>query len=183
MDNYIVYAGYIGEQCVYVGEGKPDRYLHLTSGVSHVYKANEAHFKGIAVVVKILEEGLSKESCVLLERKYISELKPLWNKVEFIGGADFKRKLKRSIEREFRGDLSKARKVQYDLCNYFFKIVNNSGIAHLGKGELERNGFRYGLVSELCDERNYRSVQEMFKITRASVGRGYVVEVRGTQDE
>jgi hypothetical protein len=178
MDNYIVYAGYIGEQCVYVGEGKPDRYLHLTSGVSHVYKANEAHFKGMAVAVKILEEGLSKESCVLLEREYISELKPLWNKVEFIGGADFKRKLKKTMDRKFRGSLSSAMSLQYELCKYFFKVINTNGEAHIGRGELERNGFRSKLMAELSGGTNYKAVQELFEVTKTPDNKGYMVQAR-----
>ena len=67
-NNHIVYAAFDSKgNCLYVGEGKPDRYKHITSGVSHVYEANKWHFANKQVVVKILHEGLTKEQVADLQ--------------------------------------------------------------------------------------------------------------------
>lgn len=83
-NNHIVYAAFdVDGNCLYVGEGKPDRYKHITSGTSHVYEANRWHFKGKKVIVNILHEGLSKAEATRLEKVEIDKLKPAWNRCEF----------------------------------------------------------------------------------------------------
>ena len=61
-NDHIVYAAFDSKgNCLYVGEGKPDRYKHITSGVSHVYEANKWHFSGKHISVSVIYSGLTKE--------------------------------------------------------------------------------------------------------------------------
>lgn len=76
---FIVYEGSLDGAVVYVGMGSEDRHLHLNSGVSHLYEANKAHFKGKNMLVEIVEAGLSKEAALQLERRLIEEKQPAWN--------------------------------------------------------------------------------------------------------
>lgn len=76
---YIVYAGYVDNVCVYVGSGKVGKEEHLNSGVSHIYKANELYFRGIGVKVSILERCFTKNRATKLEKIKIAELNPEWN--------------------------------------------------------------------------------------------------------
>lgn len=79
MENHVVYIGRIKDEIVYVGHGKYGRQDHLNSGVSHLYQANKAHFKGLVIDIELHSEGISKEEAVETERKLIQELNPLWN--------------------------------------------------------------------------------------------------------
>lgn len=79
-NNHIVYIGRLGGEVVYVGEGVEDRYLHLNSGVSHVYEANRAHFEDKTIDVEIYRESLTKEYAMGVEKELIVELQPLWNR-------------------------------------------------------------------------------------------------------
>lgn len=80
-EDYIVYAAFDEKGvCLYVGEGKPERYKHVTSGVSYVYEANLWHFKNKTVIVDILHSGISKQKAVELERYEIGARNPAWNK-------------------------------------------------------------------------------------------------------
>ena len=74
-----VYVGRIGNTVVYVGQGKLGRHKHLTSGISHVYEANRAHFLGdrVDVTVTLVE---SKVTAVEKEAVLILEMLPIWNK-------------------------------------------------------------------------------------------------------
>lgn len=78
---YEVYVYKLADNVMYVGEGKKDRHLHITSGVSHVYEANELHFKGESksLTVEVFPVD-TKEEAVTLEDKLISELHPKWNR-------------------------------------------------------------------------------------------------------
>lgn len=76
---FIVYEGSLDGVVVYVGMGSEDRHLHLNSGVSHLYDANKAHFKGKKILVQIVKAGLSKEAALQLERHLIEEKQPVWN--------------------------------------------------------------------------------------------------------
>lgn len=62
---------------LYVGMGREDRHLHLTSGASHVKEANE--YDG-EMIVEVLHQGLTKKEASKIEHRLIAELKPKWNK-------------------------------------------------------------------------------------------------------
>lgn len=86
MSEHIVYAGYHKGTCMYVGEGVSDRWKHLISGTSHVYEANQYHFKGRVLDIVILHQGLDKASAVSIEKEEILKRSPVWNKGNFMDG-------------------------------------------------------------------------------------------------
>lgn len=78
--NYIVYIAYYKGDPMYIGQGVPDRYKHITSGVSHCYEANKHYFFIGGLDVKIFRKGLTREASIKLEDKLITKLKPQWNR-------------------------------------------------------------------------------------------------------
>jgi hypothetical protein len=81
-NDYIVYQAYDVDGVLrYIGEGRPDRYLHINSGVSHNYKINEHHFLRGQMNVNIVKEGLSKPKALAIEKFLISRYRSsqLWN--------------------------------------------------------------------------------------------------------
>lgn len=82
-NNHIVYVARYNGKVMYVGEGRPERYKHITSGVSQCYEANKHHFEGKPLKVDIVERGLTKEQGRKRERELIDELMPEWNKPAF----------------------------------------------------------------------------------------------------
>lgn len=78
MDHY-VYIAKIGSDVAYVGKGVGERYKHITSGASHCYLANKAHFSGVEVIVEILEIFDTHEKAIGRESELIDKLRPLWN--------------------------------------------------------------------------------------------------------
>ena len=80
--DHIVYTVYdIEGNLRYIGEGRPDRYLHVNSGISHSYKINEHYFLRGKMDVKIVSEGLSKPKALAIEKFLIGRYKKddLWN--------------------------------------------------------------------------------------------------------
>ena len=79
--SYIVYIAKDKEGIVrYVGEGKPERYLHVNSGVSHNYRINEHYFLNGEMQVDILRDQLTKPKALAVEKFLISRYqKTLWN--------------------------------------------------------------------------------------------------------
>ena len=76
---YVVYAGYYGETCMYIGSGKRGREEHLNSGVSNVYQANEIHFFGDELDIVIFSSWATKKMAERVEKMKIQELKPKCN--------------------------------------------------------------------------------------------------------
>lgn len=76
---YYVYAGYSGDQLMYIGKGKENRDSHLNSGCSHVYEANKFHFSGGVLEVVRIADHLEELDALELEAFVILEASPLWN--------------------------------------------------------------------------------------------------------
>lgn len=76
-DKIVYMASTSDGEPLYVGMGRPDRHLHLTSGVSHVKEANE--YDG-EMIVEVLHQGLTKKEASKIEHQLIAELKPRWNR-------------------------------------------------------------------------------------------------------
>lgn len=102
-----VYVAFLYGQAAYVGMGAEDRHKHVTSGVSHVYEANKAHFDNLPVVVEVLSERFSLEEANEMEEFLISELNPLWN-IAHTKAFEYRKDIGRSLkffkgvpEREF----------------------------------------------------------------------------------
>lgn len=78
MEHY-VYVARIGKEVMYVGKGVGNRYKHITSGTSHCYEANKAHFSGADVSVVIEEWFNTDEEALSREAQLIKDLNPVWN--------------------------------------------------------------------------------------------------------
>ena len=57
---FYLYTVYVNDVIRYVGKGSNDRYLHATSGTSHVYELNKAHFNKDTIKVKNLQEDVQR---------------------------------------------------------------------------------------------------------------------------
>lgn len=83
---YYIYTATLDGVIVYVGKGQGNRYKHLQSGRSHVYKANESHFLKVEFQVDILEVFNNAEDAKKNEMALIYQLKPSWNEVGVSSG-------------------------------------------------------------------------------------------------
>lgn len=129
-DNHIVYVATYGSSVMYVGEGQPNRFKHLTSGTSHVYMANKHHFEGKTLKVEVVFQGLTKKESLVEEKKLIEELSPKWNKDVLNSGEDYiSRKdqmtLVRKLSREFE-DIRKSGGKGLVLLKFLVGQVNGS---------------------------------------------------------
>ena len=80
--NHIVYQVFDKDGILkYIGEGKPDRYLHVNSGVSHNKKINEHYFLHGEMNVEKIATDLSKSEALALERLLLNQMSgsDLWN--------------------------------------------------------------------------------------------------------
>lgn len=126
MSDSIVYTGYYDGVCMYVGEGKPDRWKHLNSGTSHVYEANKHHFEGKTLKVDIVCEGLSKAEATRTEKALILELKPAWNKVKWSDSG--KVLMKEKIREVFGRNPDKNKQRQISWLTFFAEHMRD-GVA------------------------------------------------------
>jgi hypothetical protein len=176
MNNHIVYAGWLDGTCVYVGEGKPKRYMHLNSGVSHVYEANAIHFKGREIVIKILHQGLSKEESLKLEADYIEEFIPAWNKKEFKHQIPNKRI--ETILREACGKTLALSKVNSSIkvIKYLFTQLNKSYKTTITRGQIERAIGIKSPLSHLLSDFAYLPIGKVFDVSHS--GQDYLVVLK-----
>lgn len=185
MDNYIVYAAFDKKgNCLYVGEGKPDRYKHITSGTSHVYEANRWHFMRKDIVVDILHSNLTKQQAVDIEKKEIAERLPAWNKCEYSTGMLIQmirhasKRLKKYYMYNPRCASKKDRYLQItkDLC----KILDRDGKTTVLQGQLWCSvELPVGFMSHLTnkDKEYYKPLKYVFNFTRDSQAKIYKAEL------
>lgn len=76
---YYIYTGKVNDEVVYVGKGTKNRHLHLNSGVSSCYSANQFHFQGGTIDVEIIEYFESEKDAISREKELILSIKPSWN--------------------------------------------------------------------------------------------------------
>jgi len=184
-NDYIVYAAFDTDgNCLYVGEAKPDRYKHITSGVSHVYEANKWHFSNRKVVVDILHSGLAKKKAVALEKIEIESKTPAWNKAEhnttnlmfmckFVSGAirDFVKKNPRHTNNK-----DKYITIAKDIC----KIMNSQGQTTITKGQTWCSvDLPTGFMSHLAKDgdKYYPVLKHIFNVSK--LGNVYQVSLIG----
>ena len=139
MDNHIVYAGYYEGVCVYVGEGKPDRYKHLTSGVSHVYEANYYHHTGKLVDVKVLMTGLSKKDAVDWEFKLVETLKPLWNRASQFTKVNIVKRVEDKIKAVFGKEKLhwKSKERQLKAIRQVAQLMDQNGVTRISSQQTQ----------------------------------------------
>lgn len=190
-NNHIVYAAFDNNGvCLYVGEGKEDRWKHIISGTSHVYEANKWHFLGRKIEVKILADNLLKRDAERIEKDKILELKPAWNKAEY--GSVVPMKMALYATKKFRKVcktiggrwvVNKERDIQLvkDLC----KVLNNGGETVLTKGQRWYSAeVPTGFMSHLAADGGnyYKALREIFRVTKISNTATYHVELIGWKE-
>ena len=185
-NNHIVYAAFDSKgNCLYVGEGKPDRYKHITSGVSHVYEANKWHFANKQVVVKILHEGLTKEQALAKEKLEINSLRPAWNKCEYgtmqlLQMCNFVSKEIKSytkINTRHKGKQTMYTTLAKDLC----KLLDTKGETTITQGQ-SWNSIKIpnGFMSHLAKEgyNYYAPLKHLFEVVRDNESQSYSVKLK-----
>ena len=185
-NNHIVYAAFDSKgNCLYVGEGKPDRYKHITSGVSHVYEANKWHFANKQVVVKILHEGLTKEQALAKEKLEINSLRPAWNKCEY--GTMQLLQMCNFVSKEIKSYTKintrhKSKQTMYtilakDLC----KLLDTKGETTITQGQ-SWNSIKIpnGFMSHLAKEgyNYYAPLKHLFEVVRDNESQSYSVKLK-----
>ena len=79
-NNFIVYEVLLKGRPIYIGSGKPDRYLHAKSGKSHNPELNKVFFENPEhLLVQILRDSLTKEESLEYEKEYIQATQPSLN--------------------------------------------------------------------------------------------------------
>ena len=141
-NSYIVYVAKFGGKVMYVGEGKPLRYLHLTSGISHCYEANKHHFLGNSLKVEVVREGLSKGEARKVESELILELQPQWNRKGLVDTGDrFSHmevmKINRELIKSFK-EIKKKDAKGLTLLRLLTSLVDRSGCVHLTGKQLKQ---------------------------------------------
>ena len=185
-NNHIVYAAFDSKgNCLYVGEGKPDRYKHITSGVSHVYEANKWHFANKKVTVKVLHTGLTKEQALAKERLEISSLHPAWNKCEY--GTMQLLQMCNFVSKEIKSYIKintrhKSKQTMYttlakDLC----KLLDAKGETTITQGQ-SWNSIKIpnGFMSHLAKEgyNYYAPLKHLFEVVRDDESQSYRVKLK-----
>lgn len=188
-NDYIVYAAFDKEgNCLYVGEGKPERYKHITSGVSHVYEANKWHFGNRYISVEILHKGLTKKKAVELEKVEIANRKPAWNKAEHNTMALMNmckyvsKEVREFIKYNHRYVNSKQKytTIAKDIC----KIMNSNGETTITQGQDWCSiNLPTGFMSHLAadGDKYYPVLKAVFEVSK--VGNVYHVKLRGWCNE
>lgn len=185
---HIVYVAYdLNGLCMYVGEGKPDRWKHLESGVSHVYEANRWHFNNKKLKIEIIAEGLSKKDALALEAEKIKELYPAWNKCEYgtmtlmlmtkYALGQYKQFIRENIR---NGRLTtrrdKMRGIIKDLC----KVLNRDGETLMACGQKwSSQVLPAGFMSHMADTsgKYYVPLKYVFDVDK--VEGGYKIKLKG----
>lgn len=187
MDNeYIVYAAFDKDgNCLYVGQGKQDRYRHITSGVSHVYEANKWHFANKYIKVDILHSNLTKQDAVTKEKMEIERLTPAWNRCEYNNPQiskmySFITKRMREFVKDnprYRGRFDYNLTIAKDLC----KLLNRGGETIIVKGQKWFSGdLPVGFMSHLACEsgKYYQPLRYIFDVVKNEQN-CYVVKLKG----
>lgn len=79
--NHYVYKAYNDKgRLVYVGSGVDGRWKHLTSGISHCFKANEYFFSGRKISIQT-QAFISRQDALSHEKSEIRKNNPKWNTV------------------------------------------------------------------------------------------------------
>lgn len=173
MNNHIVYAGYYKDVCMYVGEGKPDRYLHLNSGVSHVYEANYYHHTGKVVEVEVLLEGLTKDEAKREEQLLINTLMPIWNKASYFGGGtNIINKVELRLIEVFGRDKldSKSKKRQVEAIRQIAKLMGTSGTTRVSAEQTKMLLGCPKVMHSLSHETEWKESKLIFDVVKVSKG-------------
>lgn len=172
MGNNIVYAGYYDDTCVYVGEGKPDRYLHLNSGVSHVYEANYYHHTGKYIEVRVLAKDLSKEEALALESNLILELRPLWNKASHFGKGDITKLVEDKIVNVFGKEKLqwKSKIKQLEALRQFSKLLDIRGTTRVSSQQTKALLGCPRVMNRLLDPNDWEESKRIFNVFKIKSG-------------
>lgn len=170
--DYEVYIARYDGEVMYVGEGKKGRHSHITSGISHVYLANQFHFSGKKLEVEVLPLD-SKEFAKEKEDRLISELNPRWNRG--YGNAEFVR-LRSNIKNRIKSYRFPVKNTfQKDFLLWLSGMVDEDGSVELDVRFINNylsslEGFSSGFISRLAskDKEYYPKVKDVLKVEATS---------------
>ena len=111
MNEYYVYVVKLGNEIVYVGSGKGDRYKHVSSGRSHNESLNLLYRQGISVVQEFEYEGLTELTARVLEQELIDKYQPVYNKGK--AANDEKKALHKELTEELKRIQDSAEPSEY----------------------------------------------------------------------
>ena len=134
---YEVYICKMGDEVLYVGEGKRGRHKHSINGCSHVYRLNELHFKGIKLSVEILCFVKTKEEASKLEVKAVEFFKPKFNSM-LQGGSKMNRETMQ-FKKFMKGYRKYDSSFKTTQRNKYYKIVDEFFSFHNWKGFIDGN--------------------------------------------
>jgi vacuolar-type H+-ATPase subunit I/STV1 len=131
MNEHYVYMVKLGDEVVYVGSGKGDRYKHVTSGRSHNESLNLLHRQGIAVVQEFEYEGLTEMTARVLEQELIDKYKPLYNKGK--AANEEKKALHKELSDELKRIRESAQPTEYAryMAKALFALWKATGNYHI----------------------------------------------------
>lgn len=166
--DFMVYVAKFRGKVMYVGEGKPYRYLHLTSGTSHCYAANKHHFEGNSLSIDVVAESLTKEDARNKEAELILELQPEWNKSGLVDRLKvFDRmevmRVNQLLIKEFK-TIRKPNSKGLTLLKLLTTLVNREGYVEItGKKlkELSQGAVTSKFVAHLIRESEWRQYAHM----------------------
>lgn len=76
---YYVYFAKLGDDIMYIGYGKLQRYLHCNSGLSSSYGLNKLHFEGHTLFIEIFKQEMTQEEAKELEIELLAKYRPSCN--------------------------------------------------------------------------------------------------------
>ena len=164
-NKYEVYIARWEGDVMYVGEGKQGRHSHITSGISHVYLANQFHFSGKELDVEVIPLE-SKQLASEKEVELIKELNPKWNKG--FGNAAFVR-LRSNLKYRLKSYHCPVKNsFQKEFLLWLITLVDENGqveldVSFINKKCSTMKGFTAGFISRLAvkDNVNYAKVKDI----------------------
>jgi hypothetical protein len=82
MNEYYVYVVWLGNEVVYIGSGKGDRYKHVSNGRSHNESLNLLFRQGVEVRQEFEYTGLTELTARVYEQELIDKYEPPYNKAK-----------------------------------------------------------------------------------------------------
>ena len=151
--------------CMYIGSGKPERYKHINSGISHCYQANKHHFRGEVCDIEITHTDLSKEESLNIEKDMIEKLNPVWN---CLGGNNPRASLFKEDILKLFGHRQKISK-QEEMCNFIYQELCGLDKMEAHVSQIEgKYGVYSGVLAELClgSRTKNKKAQMIFEVSK-----------------
>ena len=141
MSEYYVYAWFVGDELVYIGKGKGDRWKHGNSGTSSCFGLNELFFSDKRDLLnhKILDCNLTEKDAFRIETELILKHKPRLNSKVLNNSFPNKPVFKgTNTIKDFKACLSEQKKhlsldKKAKICTAFKQLINYHGLEEVSK--------------------------------------------------